>query len=566
MKKIILDLDWVLTDSRVRTYALFRALVPDASMDQDDFVRTWRKGEFRKRFLRATLHWSDAQIDDFYARWLKLAEETDSWDEASMHQDVISVLDGLRSLGYQIIVWSVRSSREALERELSYWGLDGLVDTVIPTGFVRRRQALKETLTPTRDDIIVCGCSEDIQIGAEMKILTMAACYGGVETADFRQYEPDFFLIDLKDMLVWVNMLQRENLSKMIRYQQATKGQHYVPDHFLQAWQQGDALWVGDSGGFYPSPSCGTGKKSGIYSFETFGPDEYRVALPLLTQAINDAPKNIGRLIVGYALLTIFMHDLVFGVVGTEEMREMVTSTVRAGIFDSKAAEPLLLVSLLKDAGEDVNYVKRDLKRRITEGYEPVMCAVESEAFDLIDQARAGGLSFWNDDSKAVNFLRYVAYQLFRTRKFSELIKAAPRISPKVMRLLMPLCSEMAASGMYRDKAKTSIVLLDNKTDLEFITGDQPLVNLAQHAVARYFDVYFPLSPRKAIFMCDTDRLALYPQMRDLQTMDVHNLNRRLAEQCYQQVYASQKEIIEAGGYVAQGKVLNRIDSGHSQS
>ena len=100
-----------------------------------------------------------------------------------------------------------------------------------------------------------------------------------------------------------------------------------------------------------------------------------------------------------------------------------------------------------------------------------------------------------------------------------------------------------------RNWGNEEFLLVENSTDLEFITGDNPICNLDAHDKSKFLDLYFPISPSKAVFICDKDRVMLYPEMNRPTIQDVHNLNRKICGNSISQVFAKNRDTLHFGGY-----------------
>jgi hypothetical protein len=103
------------------------------------------------------------------------------------------------------------------------------------------------------------------------------------------------------------------------------------------------------------------------------------------------------------------------------------------------------------------------------------------------------------------------------------------------------------ARSLFLDRKRILPVILNNLTEVEFITGDQPIVNLLAVAdrPATELSLYYPLSPTKALLLSDAGR-------RLMVTNDSFNekwaveLNRKIAENSHSQVFARDARALEA--------------------
>ena len=138
---------------------------------------------------------------------------------------------------------------------------------------------------------------------------------------------------------------------------------------------------------------------------------------------------------------------------------------------------------------------------------------------------------------------------MFRVKKFTDVAEHFGAINPKTLKLSRPILVAYAVNYLMKNWDYEEFCVSDNSTDLEFITGDNPICNLDSHDKNKNLDLFFPISPYKAIFMCKKDRALLYPEMRRMTTQYAHELNRKISAGCTSQVFANKRETLYFGGY-----------------
>ena len=109
---------------------------------------------------------------------------------------------------------------------------------------------------------------------------------------------------------------------------------------------------------------------------------------------------------------------------------------------------------------------------------------------------------------RQISFFQFLAHQYFRTRRVREMHgKILATLSPDYdfsrLRHVLGYCfAENFGSSLFVDRKRLHIVFLRNQSD-GFITGDQPIVNLAFKESMKYDDVilYYPLLPSLAVLV-----------------------------------------------------------------
>jgi hypothetical protein len=102
--------------------------------------------------------------------------------------------------------------------------------------------------------------------------------------------------------------------------------------------------------------------------------------------------------------------------------------------------------------------------------------------------------------------------------------------------------------SLYAERKLHTIVLLDNPTDVPFITADQPVINIASvpfdTAPPKKFELYYPLSPMKAMLLVESGDAATADTSVSETFVRLHNL--RIAAHAYRQVFSNAPEPLES--------------------
>ena len=107
--------------------------------------------------------------------------------------------------------------------------------------------------------------------------------------------------------------------------------------------------------------------------------------------------------------------------------------------------------------------------------------------------------------------------------------------------------------SLLRDRHLFRIILLKNETQLPFITGDQPVININDdrdpRGIPSEIEFYYPLSPKSAMWFVLTSK-APKPRTLDLTEEEVRSYNARIANNHHEQLYANEeKALIEWVGF-----------------
>ena len=144
---------------------------------------------------------------------------------------------------------------------------------------------------------------------------------------------------------------------------------------------------------------------------------------------------------------------------------------------------------------------------------------VEKSAKPILEALRnKDGNVIYSDDT-AIPFFDFISHQFFRTkRKRDAIVEAAKGILPaeNVQRIRNLLCYCYATNtggSLYCDRHEFEITFLDCQADSEFITGDQPVVNILGDKDGRppeELAFYYPLSPNLAMILAPKSAKQLF--------------------------------------------------------
>jgi hypothetical protein len=109
----------------------------------------------------------------------------------------------------------------------------------------------------------------------------------------------------------------------------------------------------------------------------------------------------------------------------------------------------------------------------------------------------------------------------------------------RVWNVLIHMFATNIGADLFRDRKRRKLILIHNRTNVRFITGDQPAINLkgAQPHPPESLSIYYPISPQLALPMADVDEEPLFGT-EGLTAAQASMLNEKLFEASYKQVFA----------------------------
>jgi hypothetical protein len=179
--------------------------------------------------------------------------------------------------------------------------------------------------------------------------------------------------------------------------------------------------------------------------------------------------------------------------------------------------------------------------------------SIEDDLKPSLEAMLAGDLSLYADPAKASMFCRGLAARYLRT----DLVKKARSIwresdltlFERIANVLVHIYSINLGRSLYIDRDRYKIVLLENASEVPFVTADQPVINIAASPMEtkplERFELYFPLSPTKAMLLADPSSVNC-PRDPSVGAISVNVYNSHMVAHSYQQIYGSTQQVLES--------------------
>lgn len=253
------------------------------------------------------------------------------------------------------------------------------------------------------------------------------------------------------------------------------KRQHYVSRNYLKAWTNSKKqISCLRKNKIYPSNLMNVAQEKYFYELQNLTEEEQKIIYHLGIEKSNNMLQRIH-------LSFLEKYLLIFKV--EKEVN-------RKG-----------------EAEEDLNRIIEEHKINFEEDYHS---EIESIGNKYIDSIRNKNINFYYDKKSddRMMFLFFLTLQYMRTkRRKNESIRAAN--TDKInMNKLWPILAHIYATNLshnlHLDKS-FNLILLTNKSNLNFITSDQPIINTyamnSKELDDNELEFYYPVSPKLAILI-----------------------------------------------------------------
>lgn len=297
--------------------------------------------------------------------------------------------------------------------------------------------------------------------------------------------------------------------------------QHYVWQHYLDAWTINGRLFCLRNGTIFPTNTLNVGQQRDFYRLQELMPNDILLIKLLF---VNASPPCLQPL----------HNQLLDGFTSTFEVKRMYEK------FGNKNTEIEKKIDIM------INNLEEDLH-----------CDIEKTAIPFLEQIRKKDLSFYDDEQNKMEFNYFVATQYLRTNHMKQRLKLAFLNMPekyahynfdinKVWNIVSHIMATNFGYSLSIPNLHIKLFLLENNTDIPFITCDQPIVNIKADPIdfnaPSELELYYPQTPQIALIFSMKDNISF---SQNISESEVKVLNHFMVSSSQEQIYASQKNVLE---------------------
>ncbi|WP_320657485.1 DUF4238 domain-containing protein [Aeromonas veronii] len=179
---------------------------------------------------------------------------------------------------------------------------------------------------------------------------------------------------------------------------------------------------------------------------------------------------------------------------------------------------------------------------------------IEADAIKFLEMLYKKDLSFSDDEEQLIEFLFFICQQYFRTQNISDKIREELCLFQDfnidaMWSVLRHICATNVGIHLYLNRVNIRPVLIENHSNMPFITSDQPIINtcaieLHLGETATGIELYYPLTPTLSLLLTD-DPKKIKKGVCIADEHDVVMYNKYIYIKSGKQVYANEKQSLE---------------------
>lgn len=259
---------------------------------------------------------------------------------------------------------------------------------------------------------------------------------------------------------------------------QIKKKQHYVWKEYLMSWSNKDQIFTSfkSSGKVFKTNLDRVVQERFFYSLEEFTEEEEIILKELITLWSNEIVRPL--VMEFYHIITSFSK--IHRAIKNKDL-----SSTNSAKIDKELA--LLKANTMED----------------------MHTSFEKLGEKLIGIRKVEDLEFLDEERELLTTMIYVSFQYLRTKNMKEVVKPIINkysyLSNKFLNFFPFIYAPQIANSLTYDK-NIRFIFFDNKTGIDFITTDQPIINAKKHVVnetgvVSQLDYYYPITPKIAIII-----------------------------------------------------------------
>jgi hypothetical protein len=296
---------------------------------------------------------------------------------------------------------------------------------------------------------------------------------------------------------------------------------HHVPRFYLQAWAEDNRVCWSGYGKILHSELTVVGGENDFYRLEELSQNDFAMLQELAKRFAHGSRETNLR----------FLRRIT---------RPHIARNVLMAYDRDHEIEGERVSDWIKALDIEMSNAVENHHMGVENGFQPYLTAM------LNDDS-----TFYEDDRKAADFLYGLMTQQTRTRRMREVMTSMQSLFDdfrSVWTILHQMIAVTASASLYVDRKDFKIVLLDNRTHVPFITGDQPVINLhgdpVNHTPPERIELYYPLSPTKAMLFLERGN-STFTYGQQVTLNEVHAFNKQIATHSFKQLFASTEDVLK---------------------
>jgi hypothetical protein len=321
-----------------------------------------------------------------------------------------------------------------------------------------------------------------------------------------------------------------------VETEQAKIYHHHTPREYLLPWADADEriAWLG-YGKVHRSGLTVVGGENDFYKLKHLTDKDIDKIRKIIAALPKGGRKGHEDLLRCYVLPTRLKRDLESRIVNSQRLAEL------AALDETQIAEEQIKITEAKHL----------LEVTISNLNENYHASIERRFWPYLASIRRRDFSFYEDPLKAGEFLHGLSVQYLRTKTVKDRVSRNVELVfediERVWDLLSHIYGVVMGASIFADRRRFKIVVLENDTEVPFITSDQPIINMLSDpkdfSSPTRMELYYPLSPSQAMLFLE--KSTPVPEISLHVSIDeAHRYNRMMLDHSGLRIFSNSEEYL----------------------
>lgn len=200
VKRLFIDFDGTLVDSRRRQYDLFVELVGDITLSVEEYWNAKRCGTNQKEMLKKYSKLPLDQSFSFLGKWMEMIEDPQRLENDELIEGVPAFLDEA-SKHFNLYLVTGRQSRDLLINQMLKLNIYDYFTDIFNTGQrIGKADCVRANIELGDDDVFIGDSGEDILAGKELGIFTVGVTSGASNRERLIKYVPNLIIESVSEL------------------------------------------------------------------------------------------------------------------------------------------------------------------------------------------------------------------------------------------------------------------------------------------------------------------------------------------------------------------------------
>jgi phosphoglycolate phosphatase len=199
-RRLFVDFDGTIVDSRVRQYQLFVELTGNTNITLGEYWNAKRDGINQKNMLSKYAKFTPDEELIFKKKWMEVIED----HSRLLYDELIDNVQAFLSESakhFNLYLVTGRQHRDRLIDQMKQLGIDHYFSVVLNTAQrLPKEQLIRTNTFAAKGDVFIGDSGEDIFAGKQLGIFTVGVTTGAATHERLLKYEPNLIVNSLTDL------------------------------------------------------------------------------------------------------------------------------------------------------------------------------------------------------------------------------------------------------------------------------------------------------------------------------------------------------------------------------